>query len=212
MKISKVLCAAAILLAFTTSCEEDDGTKAPSLITDFVEAHTSSEGRISRITTDAGTNFAVTQDIRTEVGDTTYRCICTYTREENPKGTHATIYSISHIYSQPPRPASEFKEKPNDPVKVTSVWKTGKYVNIILGVMTTGQGHHEYAYSEDSTTTNSEGTSTTHISLVHKRPAEDAESYTQTVYLSIPVTQYYKNGSNVSISIPTYEGQKTFNP
>ena len=191
------------------ACGDDDsGDKFPSLQTEFVEANTGADKRIHSITTDNGLNYILTNSIMTDVADTTFRCVCNFELQDNE--TRATVYDIKHIYSFPPIPASQFKSLDRDPVKVQSLWHSGKYVNIILGVMTSGNGTHACAFCEDSITTSSDGTKTVHISLLHKRPDNDIEAYTQKVYLSIPVSHYADSCNAISLSIPTYEGTATY--
>jgi hypothetical protein len=59
--------------------------------------------------------------------------------------------------------------------------------------MTTGKGIHQYAFCEDSVG---------HYSLLHSRPKDDAESYKEHNYLSMPIP----NGvEHLTFSVHTYD-------
>ncbi len=194
-------------LLFVTACSDDDGDDFPSLTYEFVEALAGEDSCLTHIITDYGTSFGLTQRIKADVADSTLRCIAGYSISAD--SSTATLYSIQHIYSQPPVPAETLEESSLSPVKLQSWWRGGKYINIIIGILTTGHGTHEYAFSENSITVNADGTKTANISLTHQRPADDAESYTEKVYLSIPVEAYKNQCSSISLSINTYEGEQT---
>jgi hypothetical protein len=189
------------------SCSDDDGGIAPSLRSEFVCAHTDASGCVSSVVTDDGEAYAVGQTIRTNVADTVYRCVCTY---ELDGERNASVYSLSHIYSKFPYPKDSFEKLPDAPLVLQSVWKSGGYVNFILGVLTTGNGEHAYAFCEECVEVDAEGVKTLKVSLLHERPAEDEESYTQDVYLSMPVYGYAGRFDSISVSVPTYQGKKTF--
>ncbi len=201
LSITCYLLSASLLL----SCSDDD-TPSPSLTYDFVEAVIGSDSCVSHIRTDRGNSFAIEQQIMTNTSDSIMRCIASYV--VSPDSTTATVYGIEHIYSQHPIPASEFNEQPKAPVKLQSWWQSGNYVNMIIGVLTTGHGTHAYAFCDDSPTLNPDGTTTANITLLHKRPEGDAESYTEQVYLSIPLERYRSNANSISVSVITYEGEK----
>lgn len=190
------------------SCSDDDSYTLPSLQTEFVKAHTDAQGVVRSITTDGGLTYAIEQNVHTDVPDTIFRCVCSYEVEEH--GHSATVYSLSHIYSQPPVPHSELEARPADPVNVRSMWKSGGYINMLLGVLTTGMGKHSYVFSEDSIATSKAGTKTLCVSLLHGRPAGDMESYTQDVYMSMPLESYASKCDSISVSVQTYQGVKTF--
>lgn len=181
------------------SCSDDKDY--PSLITDFVVARTNASGTVSSVSLDGGGRYDVSaQAIASSSKDTLLRCIASYTLE----GDKMQLYNIAHVFSSRPRPAEDIQTVvdsalhldtlPRDPLKVVSLWRGGGYINIHLGLMTTGSDKHSYAFSEDSTG---------HYSLVHHRPADDAESYTRQVYMSMPIPD---SVTTLTFSVPTYEG------
>ncbi len=190
--------------ALLLSCSDD--TPYPSLTYDFVEAVVGSDSCVSHIRTDQGNSFAIGQQIMTNTADSTMRCVASYV--VSPDSTTATVYGIEHIHSQHPIPVEEFNEQPKAPVKLQSWWQSGNYINLIIGVLTTGHGNHAFTFCEDTYTSNPDGTTTVNISLLHKRPENDAESYTEKVYLSIPIERYRSNADSISVSVITYEGKK----
>lgn len=204
----RLLFVAVAMSVFALSCSEDEGESMPPLRMDFVEAHTDANAEVVKITSDEGRSFAVTQNIMASVADTTYRCVCSYVLDESEVG--ATVYSLLHIYSLPPRPKSDFETIPVDPVNVRSVWRGGGYVNMILEVLTTGTGAHSFAFCEEGISDDADGKKTLSVSVLHERPQDDAESYTQDAYLSIPMDGYAGRCDSVAVNIPTYQGVKTF--
>ncbi len=208
-----------VLLALL-SCS-DDNSPAPSVTFDFVEAVTGSDGCVFRIVTDRNETYSTDRLIEAGVKDTTYRCIASYSVSSDAAATSnsniaatsngnptATVYNIEHIYSALPAPPEKFTSQPTDPVKLQSWWQGGKYVNAIVGILTTGQGNHGFAFCEDSPTQNADGTVTANVRLLHQRPLIDPESYTETVYLSIPIEKYRTDCDSVAFTLNTYEGEK----
>lgn len=204
----RLLIAAVATSVFAISCSEDEGESVPPLRMDFVVAHTDAAAKVVKITSDEGRSFVVAQNIVAAVADTAYRCVCSYALYESE--ACATVYSLQHIYSQLPRPKSDFEKLPADPVTVGSVWKGGGYINMILEVLTTGKGTHLFAFCDEDAVVSSDGKKVISVSVLHERPQGDAESYTQDAYLSIPVSGYAGRCDSVAVSIPTYQGVKTF--
>ena len=195
-------------MLFTVSCSEDESAPVPPLRMEFVEAHTDAAARVSAIKSDSGREYTVGQHIVASVADTTYRCVCSFTLDDSE--AHATVYSLQHIYSMPPSPLDDFEELSADPVNVVSVWKGGSYINMVLSVLTTGYGTHSFAFCDNGLVVEDGGVATADVSLLHKRSAEDAESFSQDVYLSMPIGGYAGLCDSMSVSIPTYQGVKKF--
>ena len=180
---------------FVTSCSSDD-VHIPSYYVDLVEADTNLDSLVTVIRKDNGTSFNVTQEIKASVPDTTFRCLCTYSVEDD----QLTVYSLSHIFSSRPRKAEAFDSLITDPVKFISCWRSGGYLNIQIGVMTTDAEYHRFAFCEDSI-----ADKTVFFTLLHQRPKKDNESYTKEMFLSIPIVSY-TDCDSFAISVQTYEG------
>lgn len=198
--LSKVLlsCIIASVAVCFVSCL-DDKQSFPSIKTDFLVVETNSSGMLSKVRLDDGLSYDVTaQEIKFGVPDTLLRCVASYALTEQ----NIQLYSISHIFSSNPVPLEKFLEDgryteenlPRDPVNVISMWRSGGYINMQLGVLTTSVASHLYAFCKDG-----EG----RYSLLHQRPANDMESYTQAVFLSMPVPEGVES---LTFSVNTYEG------
>lgn len=195
------------LLVFS-ACGDDVEEVLPSYITDFVVAETDADGVVSAVKFDDGTNYKMTnQRVQAQAADSAYRCIATYEKCEDDY----LFYNLSPVLSPIPVCADSIhikndkNELPHDPVKVTSVWKGRDYVNMQLGVLTTGNGKHKYAFCIDSISNGTE-----YVSLVHLRAKEDAESYTSKLYASMPMVKASEDVNAFVLRINTYEGWKQY--
>lgn len=193
----------AIGLTMLSACSDDDGDFFPSVITDLVLATSDSDGMLYQVTTDNGTIHNIAHHkLNISTPDTVIRCMISYTIQDDC----ATLYSISPVYcnkAYKPEDIIIIKDSvkipgteylPRDPVKVISMWQSPSFINLHLGIMTTGNGTSQYLFCNDSTG---------HYSLVHRRPSKDEESYTKQVYLSMPVEP---NTDSLTFSVYTYEG------
>jgi len=184
------------------SCS-NDGEAVPSVLTELCDVYIDRQGVASQAVLDDGTLMDIAaQGLKADVADTTVRCVITY----------AWADGAPHVYSSTPAlcmqavPASKFHALPHDPVRLVSVWQKGRYVNMVFGEMTTGNGPHEYAFCIDSLRGR-----TLYTSLLHRQPAADAASYTQKRYASMPIRG---NGSeaydSLVLCILTYDGLRAF--
>lgn len=196
------LCAFVMLSA----CSDDDGDYVPPYLTDMVNISTDAEGTLSLVMLDNGTSFDISaQKMMSDAPETTIRCRATYTLNKGKM----TLYGAAAVFADKPVPASHFtlvkngvvyrgsEYIPRDPVKLVSMWKSGGYINLHLGVMTTGLGCHQYAFCEDG-----EG----QYSLVHLCPWGDDASYTEQVYMSMPIPDGI---DELTFSVYTYDGVYT---
>lgn len=185
------------------SCSKD-GEPVPDVQTELCDVHINQQYVATMITLDDGTVLDIAaQGLKADVADATIRCVVTFAREN---GT-VRIYNNTLALCMAALPAERFRTIAHDPVKLTSVWQKGRYINMAFGEMTTGNGDHEYAFCIDSLRRR-----TLYTSLLHHQPAGDAASYTQKKYASMPFMGYYgiEAYDSVSFSVFTYEGLKTF--
>lgn len=195
-------CVAALAVACSDG-DDDSGGYIPPYITDMMEVSTDADGMLTRVKLDNGLIYDVSAQKRmSDAPDTVLRCRGAYTLD---KGKF-TLHGAAAVFADKPVPASAFtvvkngvayhgsEYLPRDPVKMVSMWQSGGYINLHLGVMTTGQGIHQYAFSKDD-----EG----QYSLVHLRPFGDDESYTDQVYMSMPIPE---DLDELTFSVYTYEG------
>lgn len=200
---------------FLTGCSED--TSYPSVTTSFVDAITDGKGVIASIRTDNGNVYEPDSRTQTNSADSTIRCLCTYEiMQQDMPGNGTTtaypaihVYSLRHVFSENPKKRSAFSALPQDPVKVTSVWKGGNYINMYLGILTTNVATHSFAFCEDSITVSRTGKTSVFLSLLHLRPEHDPESYTEKAYISMPIHSY-SDMDTIVFHINSYEGRKEF--
>ena len=205
MRVWKTFCAG--LLLSLTACSEDD-YHYPDVVTDMVEMETDSKGYIHLIRTDEGAEYSPNKSITFEKAtpDSLYRVRCIYQPAED---SSCTLYNITLLVSPFPVGPSSFKEILTNPVKVTSVWQSGNYVNLHLGIMTQG-GTHKYQFINQGIQRNSIGKNTLHLLLYHDQN-EDPEAYTREVFLSCPLTRLnLQSGDSIHITLNTYEGEKVY--
>lgn len=186
------------------SCSEEEAY--PSVVTEFVDALTDGNGMVAVIRTDDGGIYPITSQIKTGSPDSLYRCLCIY---ELGTDGEAYVYSMKHVFSAEPENSSVLVSHPQDPVKITSVWRKGDYINMNIGVLTTNAGRHGFAFCEDSVRVDISGCTSVYLSLLHLRPENDAESYTEKVYMSMPVRRY-AYADTIVFSINSYDGLKVF--
>ena len=186
----------ALMLLCLCGCSKDEDDSMPAYKIDLAEIDTDHDGLVTVVRFDNGVTYTVGQKITAETADTTYRCMCTYFVDANQK---LSVYGLTHVFSPNPRPRAEFKTFAYDPVNLTSSWKSGGYLNLRIGLLTTDEGSHSFGFCEDSVVNRK-----VYITLMHGRPEEDAESYTKDLFLSIPLKQY--DCDSVFVRVPTYEG------
>ncbi|MBO4672819.1 MAG: hypothetical protein J5616_00505 [Bacteroidaceae bacterium] len=206
--LTDILCVAFVVCLVACSDGDDDaGGYIPPYITDFLVASTDADGKVVSVRLDDGTTYNVaSQQVDLERKDTLLRCMATYTQE---KGKDFKLCSIQSVYSNKPRKATslyvaidgklyqDVSLLPREPMKVISMWKSGGYLNLHLGLMTTDQGVHQYVFCEDSVG---------HYSLLHLRPAYDGTAYTEHVYLSMPIPEGL---DHFTFTVRTYDGDYT---
>ena len=190
----------ALTLLCLWGCSNDDEETMPAYKIDLVEANTDHDGKVVSVRFDNGATYTVAQEISAEKADTTYRCMCTYAIDANQK---LSVYGLSHIFSARPRSRADFKTVAYDPVNLTSCWKSGGYLNLRIGLLTTDEGSHRFGFCEDSVVTRNDCRKV-FFTLLHGRPEEDAESYTKDVFLSIPISDYHCD--SVCLRVQTYDG------
>ena len=186
------------------ACEDDEKTgNFPALYTDMLCVATSEDGTLTTALLDNGEAYDVSaQGLASDARDTILRCRASYTLNDG----RLELHGLAHVFSDEPRPVESLCEAiggvavcdpnllPRDPVKLISMWKSGGYINLHIGVLTTGSGIHSYAFCRDGDDA---------FSLLHLRPQSDAESYTEHLYMSMPIP---KGVEHPSFTLYTYDG------
>ena len=196
-----------LILPFLLACSQTDEL-SPAVRTDLLCATTNAEGLVERLVLDNDQSLRIDgQSINANAKSATLRCLCTYA--VNADSTVATVYSISKTSCYAPIPADSFDTRPMDPVNVVSVYKTGRFINLHLSMLTTGMTGTQYDLCLDSLTSDS---TILHCSFLFKRVAADNESYTKHFYHSIPLNlaNYSHPFDSIFISVNTYDGMKQY--
>lgn len=208
------------LLFFSTSCSntsyEEGDSKLSYLRTDFADATTDSQGRLSAATTDDGVSLTFTRPMQTSwsnAADSLCRVLLNYNMYANGADSNVVEpLAAKIVYTlQPAKPYVQ-TQAATDPVSLVSAWKSknGNYVNLRLGLKTgkaSGDDQRQsIGLALDSTVT-SDGSTTYCLRFLHSQGSVP-EYYTTDAYVSIPIKQM-TTGSKVRLSLNTYNGWVT---
>ena len=208
------------LLFFSTSCSntsyEEGDSKLSYLRTDFADATTDSQGRLSAATTDDGVSLTFTRPMQTSwsnVADSLCRVLLNYNMYANGADSNVVEpLAAKIVYTLQPAKPSVQTQAATDPVNLVSAWKSknGNYVNLRLGLKTgkaSGDDKRQsIGLALDSTVT-SDGSTTYCLRFLHSQGGVP-EYYTTDAYVSIPIKQM-TTGSKVRLSLNTYNGWVT---
>lgn len=190
-----------LLVAALVSCDKDDDDASdfyPNILTEFAMIRTDDAGTMIELTTDNEQTYTITNPQEGYDKNANYRAVCGYVAD----GHKATLYHATGAYML--RDSTQLAYD-SEPVKVTSVWQSGRYINLHLSPLTQG-GTQYWGYRIDETSGN-----TTHISL-HHRQNGDPLSYTATVYASIYVDdlESISAGNLIALHIKTFDGEQVW--
>ena len=130
MKVKYILLFAVCLLS---CCKGSDDTSDlyPNVVTEFATILTDASGTLTELTTDAGRTYTISNPQSGFEKEVMYRVVCGYV----PDGQTATLYQLTGAYLLHDSTALAFDP---DPIKVTSVWQSGRYINMHLSPLTQG--------------------------------------------------------------------------
>lgn len=205
---------------FSTSCSntsyEEGDSKFSYLRTDFADATTDSQGRLSAATTDDGVSLTFTRPMQTSwsnAADSLCRVLLNYNMYANGADSNVVEpLAAKIVYTLQPAKPSVQTQAATDPVSLVSAWKSknGNYVNLRLGLKTgkaSGDDQRQsIGLALDSTVT-SDGSTTYCLRFLHSQGGVP-EYYTTDAYVSIPIKQM-TTGSKVRLSLNTYNGWVT---
>ena len=208
------------LLFFSTSCSntsyEEGDSKLSYLRTDFADATTDSQGRLSAATTDDGVSLTFTRPMQTSwsnAADSLCRVLLNYNMYANGADSNVVEpLAAKIVYTLQPAKPSVQTQAATDTVSLVSAWKSknGNYVNLRLGLKTgkaSGDDQRQsIGLALDSTVT-SDGSTTYCLRFLHSQGGVP-EYYTTDAYVSIPIKQM-TTGSKVRLSLNTYNGWVT---
>lgn len=211
------LCAPLFLIA--AACSDDDDYHYPSVLTELVELNVDADSLARSFTTDTGKTYGIAQgSVRTSLADTVIRCLCTYLPEtesaplsgvSSSATCEATVYKLEKVFSQPARPRSEFTSFPHSPVRLISSWHSSRWLNLYLGIPTSSQTLHSYAFAQDSLVCDpATGIRTVYISFLHLRLGSDTDAYTEKTYFSLPLTPFADLADSLVLSLYTHSEER----
>lgn len=191
-----------------TACSDDDYVY-PNVLTEMVDLKTDATGKGSSLLTDAGIEW----NIQPRAGldeltpDSVYRIVTLYEPLTATDATskEAKLYSIQQVIAPIPLPEAKFKKIKTDPVKLQSIWQSGKYLNLIVQNLRKDQ-LHSFHFIENKIV-NENGVQTLYLTLYHDRK-DDVEGYYQKVYLSVPLWAYkniLQKGDQIVFRLNTYQ-------
>ena len=195
------------------ACETDSYDKGEGkyslMQADFVELTVNSEKQGTQFLTDEGEQYRLVTPVTAswiQRPDTIYRAIVYFNKtaageaQATAMGQMGVLRPIEHW---------RFKEQPQDPLGVESLWLTrnGKYINIGLllknGRVDDTEGTHAIALCQDTVLVNADLTRTAYYRLLHDQ-GDAPEYYTNRRYVSIQLPQ--DRPDSVRLAIDTYEG------
>ena len=213
MKNRVVYIGSFIALLLLNACDKNDNYIYPSVILDFLTATTNSKGAADTITTDKNLTYKINADYshQTLTANATQRVVAYYAVDKQASTDStglARIYSMEKIISSAPRVGNYVWSK--DPVTIQSVWLSGHWINLTLGIMMKN-GKHLMAFIQgDNEIIN--GQRVINVEVSHDKNG-DIEAFTDIVYMSIPLSAYeteYPNGFTINVLIPTDSGIITY--
>lgn len=190
-----------IMIVCLASCKSDGDDASdfyPNVVTEFATVKTDDSGTMTQFTTDDERTYTISNPQKGYDKNASYRTVCGYVAD----GQSATLYSLTGAYML--HDSTEVAYEP-DPIKVTSVWKSGCYINMHLSPLTQG-GTQYWGYRIGET-----NDGTTHISL-HHRQNGDPQSYTTSVYASLSMNDFetIPAGNDIVLHIKTFQGEQVW--
>lgn len=189
---------------------KDDEYVYPNVLTEMVDIKTNSSGKLSYIDTDTGKSYLINERIGLEgfTPDSVYRTLSIFEPLDNENGDlTATLYSCQFVISIVPTAEEEFKDGiKTDPLDIDRIWRSGKYINMVLDVMGKDKTHI-LNFVDKGIKDNEDGSKTLTITIFHNQNG-DYEAFTRKVYASIPLWPYeneLSDGDKIEITINTYK-------
>lgn len=201
----KILCQLFLLLGLSVifcACEED-AEALSAFRQDFAELYTNAKGQGERLYCDNGASMMVLNKPGGLTRDSIYRVCAMYTEE--PHGV--TLYNLAYVLSPCPRRFSQQAIK-RDPLAVKAIWRSSRYVNLLLALQTSG-GSHRFAFVDNGVESRPQGHKLAKVELYHDQNG-NAAYYTREAYVSCPVWPYegilQAGSDSIEFTVNTFEG------
>lgn len=182
----------------------------PNVLTEMVDIRTDSSGKLSYLDTDTGKSYQINERSGLEgfTPDSIYRTLSIFEPiSDETKDLSATLYSCQFVISVVPVAEETFKDGiKTDPLDIDRIWRSGKYINMVLDVMGKDKTHI-LNFVDKGIRNNDDGSKTLAITVFHSQNG-DYEAFTRKAYASIPLWPYedkLSNGDKVEITINTYK-------
>lgn len=178
--------ATALLFAFgLAACSTDDEIAAPALRYELGELRTDSQGKPLIVKLD-NSLFIETKDYPLTLHPSSlYRVLVAYDHEHQ-SGLSTKVY---HIVTVPaPPPSASLEAQTTAPVRLLSLWRTERYINLRLGIGRSYKGEHRAGFADKGIIEHPNGRRTQVLQLFHN-DGGDRSDYTQEIYLSCPTHQ-----------------------
>lgn len=189
---------------------KDDEYVYPNVLTEMVDIRTDSSGKLSYLDTDTGKSYQINERSGLEgfTPDSIYRTLSIFEPiSDETKDLSATLYSCQFVISVVPVAEETFKDGiKTDPLDIDRIWRSGKYINMVLDVMGKDKTHI-LNFVDKGIRNNDDGSKTLAITVFHSQNG-DYEAFTRKAYASIPLWPYedkLSNGDKVEITINTYK-------
>ncbi len=174
------------------SCSDDkDDGPYPSIVSEMVDCPTNSEGTMMKIVLDNDTELPLSNPQTGLKPNVTYRALAGFALDNGK----VRLYSL--------KSATLLRDSTSvaqcDPVNVTSIWRTRRYINLHL-LPKTQEGEQSWGFITDSIVGNR-----AYLRL-HHRQGTDPTSYSTDVYASLPLKLLKAN--QYTIRINTFSGTK----
>lgn len=180
-----------------SSCSEDkDEAPYPSIVTELVDCPTDDKGTMSAIVLDDDTKLMLTNPQTELKASVVYRALAGYTLEADGR---ATLYSLkSAVFLRDSTSIAVC-----DPLKVVSLWRTKRYVNLHLMPKTQNEALHNWGFVNDSIVGR-------HAYLrLHHRQGTDPKAYSFDQYASLPLNLV--DADTITLRILTFDGWREWN-
>jgi len=195
-----------------SACSDNENESYPSILTELVELSVGSDSLALSFTNDNGVTYQMNQPLKAYAADTTLRCLCVYLLEENTTSVSsptAQVYQMQPIFAQQPFIVTQSVSSYFDPIHLIAAWKSSRWVNLYIGIVTNPNAKHAFGFALDTLTVNAiTSTRTAHVSFLHHRPDNDTEDYTQKTYLSLPTYTLAEEADSLYLTVPTYKGKQ----
>lgn len=199
---------AMLALSFVAGCGDDDDI-LDNYRFDLCELETDIQGRLAHLRFDDGRILVPTKSYNRLTPDSLYRVLAVYVPTPDGK---AEIRQLGAVIS--PLPLI-FERQPvvTHPVRVLTVWRTPRYLNLRVAISRSTFEKHIFGFAEEGIEKLDNGKRRLRLRLYHDRNG-DAAHYDEETYLSCPTYPYdhrlTRGVDSVTMVVNTPQGEQRF--